>query len=109
MEPTEIGVIDLGERVETTVARVVLVKSTAGEICRGWLLVAVVVVVQGVVVVVVGRRVITGSRARCRSTRKSIIIPITQPIIAHQRPCRRMNWVIGGRRRGREGCRRVGG
>lgn len=95
MEPTEIGVIDLGERVETTVARVVLVKSAAGEICSGWLLVAVVVV-QGVVVVGVGRRVITGSRARCRSTRKSIIIPITQPIIAHQRPRRRMNWVIGG-------------
>lgn len=116
MEPTEIGIVDLCEGVETTVAGVVLVESAAGEVCGGWLLIVVIEVVvvvgQGVVgvsVVGIGRRVITGSRARCRTARYPIIVPITQPIIAHQRPRRRMDRVIRRRRSRREGSRRVGG
>ena len=95
MEPAEIGVIDLFEGVEATVAGIVLVESAAGEVCGGCLL--VVVVIQGIVGVGVVGVVITGSRARCWTTRNPIIISITQPIIAHQRPRRRMNRVIGRR------------
>lgn len=106
MEPSEIGVIDLGERVETSVSGVVVL-STTGEVCRGCLL---LVVVQGVVVIVVivvrQVGVVAGSRTRCR-TRDTIIIPIA--VVINQRSSCRMDRVVRRRGSRREGCGRIGG